>query len=81
MIEAGSLEYAFARISSRLGERPDEVLWRRVAVVRDFAAVLATVRASPLAAWVTGVGSDAELHTIEAAARRHWRATWCGCRA
>jgi len=73
MIEAGSLEFAFARISSRLGERPDDALWRRVAVVRDFAAVLAIVRASSLAAWVVGIGPDAELHAIEAAARRHWR--------
>ena len=73
MIEAGSIEYAFARISSRLGDRPDEALWRRIAIVRDYASVLASVRASPLAPWVVGIGPDSDTHAIEAAARRHWR--------
>jgi len=73
MIEAGSLEYAFARMSARFGERPDEALWRRVEIIRDFETLVTAVRASSLSAWVVGVGPQAGVHAIEAAARRHWR--------
>jgi hypothetical protein len=71
--DAGSLEYAFARLSARYGDRPADELWRRIEHLRDFADALTTVRASPLAAWVVGVGTDASADAIEAAARRHWR--------
>jgi hypothetical protein len=73
MIDAGSLEYAYARICARLADHPDEAAWRRIEVVRDFATVLDIVRASSLAPWAIGVGPDADVHAIEAAARRHWR--------
>lgn len=73
MIEAGSVEFAYARVSARYGARPDEALWRRIELLRDFAGVLVAVRASPLAGWVVGVGADAEAHAVEAAARRRWR--------
>lgn len=73
MIEAGSLEYACARLAARHGARPDEGLWRRVETLRDFAAVVATVRASALAPWITGIGTDAAPHAVEAAMRRRWR--------
>jgi hypothetical protein len=73
MIDAGSLEYAYARICARLSDRPDEASWRRIEFVRDFATVLDIVRASSLAPWAIGVGPDADVHAIEAAARRHWR--------
>ncbi len=74
MIAAGSVEYAFTRMWSRQGARAGEALWRRIEPVRDFAAFLALVRASPLAVWVVGVGADAAPHAIESAARRHLRA-------
>jgi hypothetical protein len=73
MIEAGSLEYASARLAARHGERPDEGLWRRIETLRDFAAVVTTVRASNLAPWITGIGTDALPHAVEAAMRRRWR--------
>ena len=73
MKDAGSLEYAFARMSARYGDRAPEALWRRIEHLRDFADALTVVRASPLAAWVVGVGTDASGDAIEAAARRHWR--------
>jgi hypothetical protein len=41
--------------------------------VRDLPAVLAIVRASPLAPWITGVGPQPDCHDLEAAARRRWR--------
>ena len=73
MKDAGSLEYAFARLSARYGDRPADGLWRRIEHLRDFEDALTTVRASALAAWVVGVGTDASADAIEAAARRHWR--------
>jgi hypothetical protein len=73
MKDAGSLEFAFARLSARYGDRPGDGLWRRIEHLRDFADALTVVRASPLAPWVVGVGTDASADAIEAAARRHWR--------
>lgn len=73
MIAAGSVEYAYARVSARYGARPGEALWQRIEHARDFAAVLDAMRASPLAGWVVGVGADAGAHAVEAAARRRWR--------
>jgi hypothetical protein len=72
MIDAGSLEFAHARIWARHGERPDEALWRRIEAAREFGAVLEIARASALARWLEGVGS-ADVHAIEIALRRHWR--------
>jgi hypothetical protein len=73
MKDAGSLEYAFARMSARYGDRAPDALWRRIEHLRDFADALTVVRASPLAAWVVGVGTDASADAIETATRRHWR--------
>lgn len=73
MIDAGSLEFAHARIWARHGQRPDEALWRRIEVTRDLAAVLELARGSTLACWLDGIGPDAGVHAIELAMRRHWR--------
>lgn len=73
MIAAGSLEYAQARIWARHGQRPDEGWWRRIETTREPAALLEQLRATPLAAWLAGVGPMADMHVIELAMRRHWR--------
>lgn len=73
MIEAGSLEYAHARLCARYGVRPDELTWRRIEMIRDFGAMLDTARASPLAAWIAEIGPEANAHTIERAMRAHLR--------
>jgi hypothetical protein len=73
VIDAGSLEYAHARIWARHGNRPDEALWHRIEVTRDLAAVLEIARASALGRWLEGIGPAADVHAIELAARRHWR--------
>lgn len=73
MIEAGSLEYAHARLGARYGNRADEIVWRRLAMIRDFGTFLDTARASALGAWVTGIGPDANVHAVELAMRAHWR--------
>ncbi|HMA30184.1 MAG TPA: hypothetical protein VKT00_00055 [Casimicrobiaceae bacterium] len=71
MIEAGSLEYAHARLSARFGNRPDEDAWRRIETLRDLAALLEATRASPLAPWVARIGADADVHAVERAMRAH----------
>ena len=38
MIDAGSLEYAHARLCARFGDRPDELVWRRIETIREFDA-------------------------------------------
>ena len=82
MIEAGSLEYAHARLGARFGERPDELAWRRIEMIRDVGAMLDAARATPLGAWLGEIGPDADAHAIELALRAHLRervttiATW-----
>ncbi|HSQ82164.1 MAG TPA: hypothetical protein VLU54_13705 [Casimicrobiaceae bacterium] len=73
MIEAGSLEYAHARLSARFGNRPDEAAWRRIETIRDIGAMLDAARASPLAAWLARIGRDADVHAVERAMRAHLR--------
>ena len=73
MIEAGSLEYAHARLSARFGNRADEVAWRRIETIRDIGPMLDAVRASPLAAWVARIPADAGPHAVERAMRAHLR--------
>jgi hypothetical protein len=82
VIEAGSLEYAYARLSARYGNRPDELAWRRIEMMREFGAMLETARTSPLGSWLADIGPDADMHGIEHALRAHLReriaaiATW-----
>lgn len=73
MIDAGSLEYAHARLCARYGDRPDELAWRRIETLRDFPAMLEAVRASYLGAWIADIGPDSDVHAIEFAIRAHWR--------
>jgi hypothetical protein len=73
VIEAGSLEYAHARLGARFGERPDELAWRRIEMIRDIGAMLDATRGSPLGAWIAGLGPDADAHAVELALRAHLR--------
>lgn len=72
MIDAGSIEYAHARLCARFGERPDELAWRRIETVRDIVPMLETTRASALAAWIAGIAPEDGTHAIERALRAHW---------
>jgi hypothetical protein len=74
MIEAGSLEYAHARLCARFGDRPDELAWRRIEMIRELDAMLEAARSSPLAAWIAQIGPGADAHAVELALRAHWRA-------
>ena len=73
MIDAGSLEYAHARLCARFGHRPDELAWQRVETIRGLDAMLEGARASPLGAWIAGIAPDASIHAMELAMRAHWR--------
>lgn len=68
------IEYAYARLSERLGERPDESAWRRIESIRDFAALLDVARIGAHARWTTGIAHDSDPHAIDAVFRGHWRA-------
>jgi len=69
----GSLEYAHARMSARLGARPDDLAWRRIEPVRDLAPMLEAARATALRQWLAGIGPTTPVHAIEALLRRRWR--------
>jgi len=73
MNRSGDLEYAFARISSRFGERPTEAAWRAIAIVRGLPAFLDAARSSPLRHWTVGLTPDAGTRAIEAALVGRWR--------
>lgn len=68
-----SIEYAHARVSARLGARPDERLWQQLRASRRLAVLLDTVRASPAASYVSGVEPRASTDGIELAFRQQFR--------
>ena len=65
----GELDYALARVAARFGERPDDVAWRSIAVIREFAPLVDALRQGPLHRWTVGLVSDADAHAIENVAR------------
>jgi hypothetical protein len=68
-----SIEYAHARASARLGERPDERLWHQLRASRRVRVLLDAVRASPAAAYVSGIEPLASPDAIELAFRQQFR--------
>jgi hypothetical protein len=70
----GSLEYAQARLSARYGRRPDEIAWRRIEHLRELPALVDAAQASPVGAWLAGIGPMSPPHEIERVLRGHWRA-------
>jgi hypothetical protein len=71
---AGSLEYAQARLSAHLGERPDEAAWRRIEHLRELPALLDAARPSAFGAWLGGIDSATAPHAIERLMRERFRA-------
>lgn len=80
MIDAGSVEFAHARIWARWGARPSEALWQRIETTRELAGVLELARGSSLARWLQGLEARVAPHeppgphAIEYALRGAWRA-------
>jgi len=71
----GDLDYAYARLSARFGERPDEMAWRSIEVIRELPSLLEAARALPFKHWLVGITADADAHRIEAALLAQGRAT------
>ena len=68
-----SIEYAHARVSARLGQRPDERLWQQLRARRRVAALIDAVRNSPAAPYVSGIDPRATPDGIEMAFRQQFR--------
>jgi len=68
-----SIEYAHARTSARLAQRPGERLTQQLRACRSVAAQLEAVRASPAAAYVSGIEGAGSIDSIEAAFRQQFR--------
>lgn len=68
-----SIEYAHARSSARLGERPDERLWQQLRASRRVRVLLDAVRASPSASYVSGIEPRASPDAMELAFRQQFR--------
>lgn len=68
-----SIEYAHARASARLGQRPDERLWLQLRARRRVGALLDAVRNSPAAPYVSGIDPRATPDGIEMAFRQQFR--------
>ncbi len=74
MTREGDLAYAWARICARLGERPDEVAWRSIELIRELPALLEAARQPAFRRWLDGMTADAGPHAIEALLLAQWRA-------
>lgn len=68
-----SIEYAHARVSARLGQRPDDRVWQQLRAGRRVAALLDVVRNSPAAPYVSGIDPRATPDGIEMAFRQQFR--------
>lgn len=68
-----SIEYAHARASARLSQRPDERMWQHLHAGRSVAAQLEAVRASPAAAYVSGIAAAGTIDSMELAFRQQFR--------
>lgn len=68
-----SIEYAHARTSARLAQRPGDRLVQQLRACRSVAAQLEAVRASPAAPYVSGVEGAGSIDSIEAAFRQQFR--------
>ncbi|MFN3565096.1 MAG: hypothetical protein ACK4V1_03810, partial [Burkholderiaceae bacterium] len=73
MIAGLPIEYAHARASARLAQRPDDRLWTQIGSARSVGAALEAVRSGPAAAYASGVTWPAPLADVELAFRQHWR--------
>lgn len=73
MIAGLPIEYAHARASAWLAQRPDDRLWTQLHSARTVGAALEAVRGSAAAAYVSGITWPAPLADLELAFRQQWR--------
>lgn len=73
MSEAAHFAYAQARLQSRHGARPDELLWRRLESIGELGSYLQAARNSTLRPWVMALHVTNSSHEIELSLRRQFR--------
>lgn len=74
MIAVGSLDYALARMQSRLGRRPGEAVWTAIEHAREAEALIDLARDTSLQAPLAHLGASRAIHEVEAGLRAEWRA-------
>lgn len=73
MSETARFRYVQARLQSRHGDRPDDLVWRRLQSNGDLANYLQAAQQTTLRRWLTGLHSTHSSHEIERLLRRHYR--------
>lgn len=73
MIPVGSLDYAQARMQSRVGRRPDEATWSAIEHAREADTLIDLARDTTLQAPLAQLGQRREIHAVELGLRLHWR--------
>ena len=73
MIAGLPIEYGCARVAARLSQRPDDRLWHRLQSARSVPALLEAIRATDVAAAVSGVPLAGDADAIELAFRQQLR--------
>lgn len=75
MIDAGSLEYALARMQARLSRRPSEGTWAAIEEARTLAPILDAARGTSLERLLEVLPPQSELPDVDRAARSAWSRT------
>ena len=75
MIAAGSLEYAFARMQSRLSRRPSEGTWAAIEEARTLLPICDAARGTSLERLLEVLPPQPDLPDVDRAARTAWSRT------
>ncbi len=75
MIDAGSLEYALARMQSRLSRRPSEGTWAAIEEARTLAPIHDAARGTSLERLLALLPPQSDLPDVDRAARTAWSRT------
>jgi hypothetical protein len=75
MIAAGSLEYAFSRMQSRLSRRASEGTWSAIEEARTFVPIQDAARGTSLERLLQALPPQPDLPDVDRAARKAWSLT------
>lgn len=74
MSDRAAFAYAQARLQAHHGRRPTPAAWQVLGASKSLGHYLESARPTGLGPWITHLGVTADVHTIEDALRREWRA-------
>ena len=74
MADRGAFAYAQARMQAHHGRRPTKATWRYLNSSKSLGHYLDSARQTGLKRWVTHFSGTTNVHAIEEAIRRDWRA-------